>query len=82
MDPHKPEQPDNFNRRGYTDIALKLYGAYPPMKIELDQRKVEMHLTPEILANLRKVKGEEEFKKLLSEEANKEEENLKDNPPF
>ena len=82
MDPHKPNRPDNFNRRGYTDIALKLYGAYPPTKIELDQRKVEMHLTPGILENLRKVKGEEEFRRLLSEEEGKEKENLKDNLPF
>jgi len=59
MDPHRPDQPDNYNRRGYTDMALKLFGAYPPTKVEVDQRKAEIIITPEILEKIRIIKGEE-----------------------
>jgi hypothetical protein len=30
-----PDQPDNYNRRGYTDLAMKLYGAYAPAKVDV-----------------------------------------------
>jgi hypothetical protein len=49
--PLHPDQPDNYNRRGYMDIAMKLFGAYAPTKIDMDIRKREYKivLTPEIL---------------------------------
>ena len=84
MDPHKPDQPDNFNRRSYTDMALKIYGAYPPTKIELDQRKLEIHLTPEVLERIKEIKGDKEFKKLISDDVDEKEgsNNQNGDPPF
>ena len=51
-----PDQPDNYNRRGYTDLALKLYGAYAPTKVDLDIEKKEATfvITPEIIERLEK----------------------------
>jgi hypothetical protein len=54
MHPLRPDQPDNYNRRGYTDLALKMFGAYVPAKVEMDiQKKVaSIVLSPEILERL------------------------------
>ena len=54
MHPFHPDQPDNYNRRGYTDIALKLFGAYAPTKIDMDIKKQEAKIiiTPEIIERL------------------------------
>jgi hypothetical protein len=54
MNPFHPDQPDNYNRRGYTDIALKLFGAYAPTKIDMDIKKQEAKIiiTPEIIDRL------------------------------
>jgi hypothetical protein len=54
MHPLHPDRPDNYNRRGYTDLALKLYGAFAPTKIDLDIKKQEVKIiiTPEIVARL------------------------------
>jgi hypothetical protein len=52
--PLRPDQPDNYNRRGYTDIAMRLFGAYAPTKIDMDIKKQEAKIiiTPEILERL------------------------------
>ena len=49
-----PNQPDNYNRRGYTDLAMKLFGAYAPTKVDLDIQKKEatIVITPEIIERL------------------------------
>ena len=54
MHPLRPDQPDNYNRRGYTDLALKLFGAYAPTKIDMDIKKQEAKIliTPEIIERL------------------------------
>lgn len=54
MHPLRPDQPDNYNRRGYTDLAMKLFGAYAPNKVDLDIQKkdVTIELTPEMIDRL------------------------------
>jgi hypothetical protein len=54
MYPLRPDQPDNYNRRGYTDLALKLFGAYAPTKVDLDIQKKEatIVITPETIERL------------------------------
>lgn len=56
MHPLHPDQPDNYNRRGYTDLAMKLYGAYAPTKVDVDIQKqeVSIEITPEMIARLEK----------------------------
>ena len=58
MHPLRPDQPDNYNRRGYTDLALKLFGAYAPTKIDMDIKKQEVKIviTPEIIDRLERYK--------------------------
>jgi hypothetical protein len=82
MHPGNPLQPDNFNRKGYLDIALKLFGAYPPIKMELDERRIEIQITPETLERIEKLKGKEAFIKLLSEEETEENYPSKNDAPF
>jgi hypothetical protein len=54
MHPLHRNQPDNFNRRFYTDLALKLYGAFAPSKVALDIQKKETTIVfgPEIIERL------------------------------
>ncbi|TFH37624.1 MAG: hypothetical protein E4G99_02125 [Anaerolineales bacterium] len=54
MHPLHPDQPDNYNRRGYTDLAMKLFGAYAPTKVDIDIQKKEatIIITPEIIDRL------------------------------
>lgn len=54
MHPLHPDQPDNYNRRGYTDIAMRLFGAYAPTKVDLDieKKEVKIVITPEIIERL------------------------------
>jgi len=35
MHPQFPEHPDNLNRRGYTDMAVKIYGVYAPNRHDI-----------------------------------------------
>ncbi len=62
MHPLRPDQPDNYNRRGYTDLAMKLFGAYSPTKVDLDVRKREytIQITPEILERLERYERQRE----------------------
>ncbi|MDW7761646.1 MAG: hypothetical protein SCM96_13560 [Acidobacteriota bacterium] len=54
MNPQHPDQPDNFNRRYYTDMAIRLFGAYAPtrMDIEVDKREIIVHITPETIEKI------------------------------
>jgi phage terminase small subunit len=54
MHPLRPDQPDNYNRRAFLDIAMRLFGAYAPTKIDMDIKKQEAKIiiTPEILERL------------------------------
>ena len=47
--PQYPDQPDNFNRRGYTDMALKIYGGYAPAKLDIkkDSREISYQISIE-----------------------------------
>jgi hypothetical protein len=47
--PQYPDQPDNFNRRGYTDMALKIYGGYAPAKLDIkkDTREISYQISIE-----------------------------------
>lgn len=47
--PQHPDQPDNFNRRGYTDMALRIYGGYAPTKLDIkkDTREVSYQISIE-----------------------------------
>ncbi len=41
MHPQHPDQPDNFNRRAYTDMAVKIYGGYAPTKVDVHKESLE-----------------------------------------
>jgi len=49
MHPQFPNQPDNFNRRAYTDMAVKIYGGYAPNKVDIqeDSRNITIVLSEE-----------------------------------
>jgi hypothetical protein len=42
--PQFPNQPDNFNRRAYTDMAIKIYGGYAPSKLDVRQESRELKI--------------------------------------
>ena len=42
--PQYPGHPDNFNRRGYTDMALRIYGGYAPNKLDIRKDSMEVGL--------------------------------------
>ncbi len=72
MHPLHPDQPDNYNRRGYTDLAMKLFGAYAPTKVDVDiqKKEVSIEITPEMIERLEryermKANMESEESKLL-----------------
>ena len=54
MHPQHPDQPDNYNRRGYTDMALKIHGAYAPTKLDMtvDSREMTIEITPELVKRM------------------------------
>lgn len=60
MHPQYPDQPDNYNRRGYTDIAVKIYGGYAPTKYDMcsESRAVSIDLTIEDIRKLEQDTGE------------------------
>lgn len=55
--PQHPEHPDNFNRRGYTDMALRIYGGYAPSKLEIEKSTKEesFHVSIEQIRSAEKV---------------------------
>jgi hypothetical protein len=60
MHPQYPSQPDNFNRRAYTDMAVKIYGGYAPTKYDIraESRELSIDLTVEDLRKLEQDTGE------------------------
>ena len=44
-----PDHPDHFNRRGYVDMALRIYGGYAPSKFEIQKetREESLHISIE-----------------------------------
>ena len=62
--PSHPDQPDNFNRRAYTDMAIRLYGGYAPAKIDVqkEQREESVMLEAKTICMIKKVTGEDIFK--------------------
>ena len=68
MHPQFPNQPDNFNRRGYTDMAVKIYGGYAPNKLDIreDSREIVIVLTKEDIESIKKV---EEMRKKYSDDS-------------
>ncbi|MFX0205850.1 MAG: terminase small subunit [Candidatus Hodarchaeota archaeon] len=65
MHPQHPDQPDNFNRRAYTDMAVKIYGGYAPSKLDIrkDSRELHVEMTIEEIRAIEEDTGE----KLLDE---------------
>jgi hypothetical protein len=64
MHPQHPEQPDNFNRRAYTDMAIKIYGGYSPAKLDvsIDKREMKIEITPDL------IKRHEKYKRIMAED--------------
>ena len=54
MHPLHPNQPDNFNRRAYTDMAMKMFGGYAPAKIDVhkESRELSFELSIETIKKL------------------------------
>ena len=54
MHPLHQNQPDNFNRRAYTDMAMKMYGGYAPAKIDVhkESRELSFELSIETIKKL------------------------------
>ena len=77
MHPQHPDQPDNYNRRAFADMAIKLYGGYAPSKVNVDIDKTvkkEVHMVSvDVLLRAEELLGE----KLLTEEQRKEAKELR-----
>jgi phage terminase small subunit len=60
MHPQYQSQPDNFNRRAYTDMAVKIYGGYAPTKYDVrsESRELSIELTVEDIRKLEEDTGE------------------------
>ncbi len=61
MHPQHPDQPDNFNRRAYTDMAVKIYGGYAPTKVDVHKESLEARyeMTPRDIKRLEDYKREQ-----------------------
>ncbi len=45
MHSQHPDQPDNFNRRAYADMAVKIYGGgYAPTKLDVQKESLEARI--------------------------------------
>jgi len=62
--PGHPDQPDNFNRRAYTDMAIRLYGGYAPTKVDVQkaQREESVMLDARTVFMIKRVTGEDIIK--------------------
>jgi len=83
MHPQHPDQPDNYNRRAFADMAIKLYGGYAPSKVNVDIDKTvkkEVHMVSvDVILKAEELLGEE----FLTEEQRKEAKELRArNYPF
>jgi hypothetical protein len=46
--PNHPDFPDNFNRRAYADMAIRLYGGYAPTKVDVKKESREDYFRVDI----------------------------------
>jgi hypothetical protein len=59
MHAQNPTQPDNYNRRAYADLAIKLYGGYAPTKIDIEKREQKgIYITLRTLKDVENITGE------------------------
>jgi hypothetical protein len=65
--PNHPDFPDNFNRRAYADMAIRLYGGYAPTKVDVkkDSREEYFRVDMETIRLAEEVSGE----KILGDDA-------------
>jgi hypothetical protein len=58
--PNHPDFPDNFNRRAYADMAIRLYGGYAPTKVDVkkDSREEYFRVDIETIRVAEEVTGE------------------------
>jgi hypothetical protein len=58
--PNHPDFPDNFNRRAYADMAIRLYGGYAPTKVNVkkDSREEYFRVDIETIRLAEEVSGE------------------------
>jgi hypothetical protein len=70
MHPQHPDQPDNYNRRAYTDMAIRLYGSYAPTKldVDIDHRQMTIELSPDTIRAIEKASKEIEEDEPIPEE--------------
>ena len=70
MHPQHPDQPDNYNRRAYTDMAIKLYGGYAPSKldVDIDHRQMTIEISADTMRRAIKAKKEIEKDEPIPEE--------------
>jgi hypothetical protein len=56
VDPRYPDKPDNFNRRFYTDMAIKIYGGYAPTKFDIHKKSlgINIDLSPDFEERFRR----------------------------
>jgi hypothetical protein len=80
MHPQHPEQPDNYNRRAFTDLAVKIYGGYAPAKYDIRQESRSVHYQVPIEAYRRaeEITGEKIIIDLMPKSESETEEG---NPP-
>jgi hypothetical protein len=52
MHPQHPDQPDNFNRRAYADMALRLYNAYPPAIVDIEQKETVIEISEDLIRRM------------------------------
>ena len=59
--------PDNATRFKVLALRTEVMNAKPPKRVQIDERKQVINITPQVLDAIRKVKGEEEMRRLLEE---------------
>lgn len=61
MNPQHPDQPDNYNRKGYADMAIRLYGGYAPTKVDVqkEQREESVMLDVRTVRIIKELTGED-----------------------
>jgi len=60
MHPQYSDQPDNYNRKAYTDMAVKIYGGYAPTKVDVykDSQEFSVRLSIEEVRRIEEYTGE------------------------
>jgi hypothetical protein len=52
MHPQHSDQPDNFNRRAYAEMALRLYNAFPPAKFDIEQKETVIEISEDLIRRM------------------------------